>query len=283
MKREEYREGRWQSRGRGRAYLRASMEPNTDSGYHPEPYWSKVAQRVASRAGVNVIAGDDEPYYVYKREQTLKSLLELDFDDRRVLEVGSGPGGNLLELSSYVTERLAGADISADMIAVARARLPEHVELHKTDGTRLPFDDRAFDLVFSVTVVQHNTDDRMMRRLVGDMARVCAEELVLIENVDTRISGDELMRRRPPEYYAGILGEHGFELVATDMIDTVASYYVCGALRKGLNPGTREEGQPLTPLSLGLQRALLPVTKALDKVLTHRRDLARMRFRRVVD
>ena len=256
------------------------MEPTPTADYHPEPYWGEVAKRVASRAGANVIAGDDEPYYVYKREQTLRSLLELDFDDRRVLEVGSGPGGNLLELSSYVTDRLAGVDISAEMIAVARERLPEHVELHKTDGTTLPFADRAFDLVFSVTVVQHNTDDAMMRRLVGEMARVCAEELVLIENVDTRISGDELMRRRPPEYYAGILGEHGFRHVGTDMIDTVASYYVCGALRKGLNPSTREEGQPLTPLSLGLQRALLPVTKVLDTILTHRRDLARMRFRR---
>ena len=257
------------------------MDSPPNPTYHPEPYWSKVAKRVASRAGVNVIAGDDEPYYVYKREQTLRSLLELDFDGRRVLEVGPGPGGNLLELSSYVTDRLAGVDISADMIAVARARLPEHVELHKTDGEALPFEERAFDLVFSVTVVQHNTDDRMMRRLVGEMARVCADELVLIENVDTRISGDELMRRRPPEYYAGILGEHGFGHVGTDMIATAASYYVCGALRKGLNPGTREEGQPLSALSLGLQRALLPVTKAFDTVIPHRRDLARMRFRRV--
>lgn len=197
-----------------------------------------------------------------------------------MLEVGPGPGGNLLELSQYMTTRLAGADISSDMLAMARERLPEHVELHKTDGETLPFDDRAFDLVFSVTVVQHNTDDAMMRRLVGEMARVCGDELVLFENVAAEICGDELMRPRPPAYYAEVLAPHDFRLEETTMLDTVASYYVCGAIRKGLNPSTREEGQPLTPLSLKLQNALLPFTKRIDRVLHHDRDLARMRFRR---
>ncbi len=248
--------------------------------YHPEPYWTAVASRIGSRDGVNVIAGDDEPYYVYKREQTLASLKELVFDDRSVLEIGPGPGGNLLELSSYMTTRLAGAEISAKMVEIARSRLPEHVEIFKTNGTELPFENKTFQLVFSITVVQHNTDDAMMRQLVGEMARVSSEEVVLFENINTKISGDELMRARPDAYYASILAEHGFEHVETKMIDTVASYYVCGAIRKGLNRGTRQEGEPLNAVSLALQRAALPVTKVLDRVLTHKKDLARMRFRR---
>ena len=44
------------------------------SEYHPEPYWSDVAKRIKARKGKNVIAGDDEPYYRYKRERFLDLL-----------------------------------------------------------------------------------------------------------------------------------------------------------------------------------------------------------------
>ena len=42
--------------------------------YHPEPYWSEVADRIAERGDKNVIAGDDEPYYRYKRAEFLEML-----------------------------------------------------------------------------------------------------------------------------------------------------------------------------------------------------------------
>lgn len=60
--------------------------------YHPEPYWSEVAQKIKTREGVNVIAGDDEPYYRYKRKRFLKLLNSVDFAGKSVLEIGSGPG-----------------------------------------------------------------------------------------------------------------------------------------------------------------------------------------------
>jgi len=248
------------------------------SDYHPEPYWSQVAAEIGAREGVNVIAGDDEPYYVYKRIKFLKLLLELDLAGKHVLEIGPGPGGNLLELSKKQTGRLVGADISAEMIKIARSRLPDHVELVKTNGTKLPFEDSTFDIVFSATVLQHNSDDAMMRKLAGEMARVSGDQVYLFEQVNSKISGDHLMRARPVPYYASIMAEHGFELAETKMIDIVPSYYVCGAIRKGLNPRSRKEGEPLTSFSLLMQRLTLPITKVLDGVITPQKDLARMRF-----
>lgn len=246
--------------------------------YHPEPYWSQVAEEVAAREGTNVIAGDDEPYYVYKRQRFLELLHELPLEGKHILEIGPGPGGNLLEISKRAPGRLAGADISAEMLKIAGSRVPKTVDLVKTDGTSLPFDDREFDLVFSATVLQHNSDDGMMRQMAGEMARVSRNEVVLFEQVNNRISGDELMRARPINYYASIMEEYGYVLADHKMIDIVASYYVSGAIRKALNPATRKEGEPLTPLSLAMQKATLPVTKLLDKVIKAEKDLARMRF-----
>jgi hypothetical protein len=56
------------------------------SNYHPEPYWNDVAKRIAARPGSKLLAGDDEPYYQYKRQQFLKLLHALPFRNKTVLE-----------------------------------------------------------------------------------------------------------------------------------------------------------------------------------------------------
>ncbi len=246
--------------------------------YHPEPYWSQVAGEVASREGINVIAGDDEPYYIYKREKFLQLLHQLPLEGKDILEIGPGPGGNLLEINQRNPGRLAGADISAEMLKIARGRVAESVELVKTDGTTLPFDDREFDLVFSATVLQHNSDDDMMRQMAGEMCRVSRDEVILFEQVNSSISGSDLMRARPIAYYADIMSEYGFILAEAKMIDIVVSYYVSGSIRKVFNPASRKEGEPLSPVSIALQKIALPITKVLDKVVKAEKDLSRMRF-----
>ena len=104
------------------------------SNYHPEPYWSDVARRIKARKGKNVIAGDDEPYYRYKRERFLSLLHEIDFKDKTVLEIGSGPGGNLKSLLSLSPRKLTGVDISPEMIELAKSNLPDSVDLIKVNA-----------------------------------------------------------------------------------------------------------------------------------------------------
>ena len=173
-----------------------------------------------------------------------------------------------------------GVDISEEMISLASSILPDSVELTKIDGTTLPFPDDSVDLVFTATVLQHNTDETMLRPLVREIARVAKEEVQLFERIDNPIAGDELCFGRPVNYYADMLEQAGFVLVDTEFINIHASYLVAGSIRKGLNSKQREEGEPLNGLSLGLQRALLPLSKRLDRVMTRNRDLARLSFRR---
>src|SRR5688572_26110273 len=151
--------------------------------YHPEEYWTNVGKRIASRDSENVIAGDDEPYYHYKRERFLELLHEVDFKGKSVLEIGCGPGGNLVEIKKRNPARLAGVDISAQMIELARKKLPSEVEIIKINGTELPFENKAFDIVFTATVLQHNTDVAMLRKIMDELCRVSAKHVYLFERI----------------------------------------------------------------------------------------------------
>jgi ubiquinone/menaquinone biosynthesis C-methylase UbiE len=251
--------------------------------YHPEPYWSDVAKRINAREEENVIAGDDEPYYRYKRIKFLKLLNSLHFTSKSVLELGCGPGGNLSELCLSKPARLVGVDISRDMIELAQKNVRcEGVELIKIDGQGLPFEDKTFDLCFTATVLQHNTDQQMMETILRDLCRVSKEYVVLFEHIDQNgVSGDELMRGRPVKLYADICKACGFELVEQEFINIKISYFVCGAIRKLLNPKTRQEGEPLTKFSVLMQNLTLLVTKPLDNVFKSESDLGKLVFKRV--
>lgn len=252
-----------------------------NNSYHPESYWSEVAQRIDNRGDQNVIAGDDEPYYHYKRQRFLELLNGLAFDSKSVLELGSGPGGNLHEIYKHQPARLVGADISANMIQLARKNLGvKKIELVKIDGEHLPFQDQEFDLAFTATVLQHNTDEEMMKKILFELCRVTARELVLFEQINSTISGDDLMKGRPVHYYEQLCNEKGFVLKDVEFININVSYYVCGAIRKGLNPAKRKEGEPLNRISLFLENTLLPVTKQLDRVFKAEKDLTRLIFHR---
>lgn len=251
------------------------------SEYHPESYWSEVANRIKNRKGANVIAGDDEPYYRYKRKRFLKLLKEIDFRDKSVLEVGSGPGGNLKELLTGSAKSLSGVDISADMVELAKAKLPAEVSIIKTNGTSLPFSDKSFDCVFTATVLQHNTNEKMLLELMAEICRVAKDKVYLFERIENEIKGDELCYGRPVSYYAEVCKKHGFDLASQKFINIRLSYFVCGALRKGMNTQSRKEGEPLSNASVILQKLTLPVTSILDKVFVSRKDIGRLEFQRI--
>lgn len=252
------------------------------SEYHPETYWTEVGQRIAARAqGQNVIAGDDEPYYRYKRSEFLKLLHEVDFKDKTVLELGCGPGGNLLEVLALHPRKLTAVDISAEMIRLARQKVPPEVEILKINGTSLLFPERHFDLVFTATVLQHNTDENMLHKILAELCRVCSHQLILFERIEPEILGDDLCIGRPVTYYTSLLAQHGFQLSEKKFIQVRVSYLVCGVIRKLFNPSSRREGEPLNKLSIILQKIALFFTRPLDKIVPVSRDVARMTYERV--
>jgi SAM-dependent methyltransferase len=246
-----------------------------------EDYWDNVAQKISIRPDGKIMAGDDEPYYRYKRQKFLKVFDDISFNQKKVLEIGSGPGGNLQFLSKKNCKELIGVDISAKMIELSKQILPgENVQVFKIDGAILPFEDGHFDIVFTSTVLQHNTDEAQLRKLVKEICRVADSEIILFERIEKKITGHDTNVGRPVEYYEALLKESNFRLSQTKFLSIQASYFVCGAIRKMFNNKTRKEGEPLNKTSLVLEKLVLPVTKLFDQIVPSKRDLAMLYFKK---
>jgi ubiquinone/menaquinone biosynthesis C-methylase UbiE len=85
------------------------------------------------------------------------ALDHLEATPRRALDVGTGTGAAALMIARrYPDARVAGVDISPQMIEAARAKVPgdlaPRVELSVADAGSLPFEDASFDLVAQISV-----------------------------------------------------------------------------------------------------------------------------------
>lgn len=248
--------------------------------YNVEEYWNNVAENIKSRDVKNLLEGDDEPYYNYKRKLFLQLLDSIDFEGKKVLEIGSGPGGNLHYLKQKKCKEIAGVDISASMIALSKRILADDkIIVRKIDGTSLPFPDKYFDIVFTSTVLQHNTDEKELAGLINNICRVSGSDVILFERIEKKIMGHETNTGRPVAYYADLLEQLDFTLIKTKFLKIQASYFVCGAIRKLFNRRSRNESEPISKLSRNLELVFLPLTKILDKFIGSKRDMGMLYFR----
>jgi len=96
----------------------------------------------------------------------------------RVLDLGCGIGNILIALA----ERIAfsyppvGVDVSPDLVRIgeheiARAAMQDRIRLQVAPATRLPFDDRSFDVVLTSHVLKH-LDDEALLTSFREVARV---------------------------------------------------------------------------------------------------------------
>jgi SAM-dependent methyltransferase len=89
----------------------------------------------------------------------------------RLLEVGCGAGGNLLEFlrMGCAPERLAGAELLPERFEQARAVLPPAVMLWPGDACELPVAPGSQDVVCQFTVFSSLLDDAFQQRLAEAM------------------------------------------------------------------------------------------------------------------
>ncbi|WP_341890085.1 methyltransferase domain-containing protein, partial [Variovorax sp. YR752] len=106
---------------------------------------------------------------VQERQRALRRLLlRHDVDDLaalRLIEVGCGSGGNLLELLrlGLKPEHLQGAELLPERLAQARAMLPTSLVLHGGDACALALPEGSQDVVFVSTVFSSLLDDHFQQ------------------------------------------------------------------------------------------------------------------------
>ena len=109
---------------------------------------------------------------------TFQPLALMDFREKRVLDVGCGPGG-MGDVLEGRCRFYAGVDPTTHVIRLARPRRNTHFV--EASGTALPFPDHSFDYVFALDVLEHvqgTLDDQVaflkeLRRVVTPVGMIC--------------------------------------------------------------------------------------------------------------
>jgi SAM-dependent methyltransferase len=70
------------------------------------------------------------------------------------LEIGCG-AGRITQALARSFERVIALDVSEEMLALARAAVPDNVEFQLVDATSVPLQDNSVDAVFTCHVLQH--------------------------------------------------------------------------------------------------------------------------------
>ena len=96
-----------------------------------------------------------------------------DLSDKRLLEVGCGTGGNLLDLLriGFAPEHLTGIELLPERFAQARRVLPTALTLIEGDALQADIPAGSQDIVFVSTVFSSLLDDAFQQRLADAMWR----------------------------------------------------------------------------------------------------------------
>jgi ubiquinone/menaquinone biosynthesis C-methylase UbiE len=136
----------------------------------------RAAYQERDAGGGGASAWLERPYRERMQElegALLEGLAETGADPAgaRVLEVGCGSGYFLSRFLDYGAAHAAGIDLMEHRIAQARERDPR-LELVAGDAARLPWGDRAFDLVAQFTCLSSVLNPELRGAIAAEMWRV---------------------------------------------------------------------------------------------------------------
>jgi SAM-dependent methyltransferase len=146
----------------------------------------KEADAVRARYARRAKTGPDARYRmlnpavwqsVQERQRAVLRLFDrvapAELSQLRLLEVGCGAGGNLLELLRFGFDaaNLTGIELLDERHAQARHALPAALDLIHADATEAPLADASFDIVMQSTVFSSLLDNAFQQRLADAMWR----------------------------------------------------------------------------------------------------------------
>lgn len=172
-------------------------------------------------------------------------------------------------------------------IATKNLSLYNNVELKKIDGVHLPYPDQSVDISFTVTVLQHNTDEIMFRSLVRELCRVTKTTIILMEDIggSQQLGGKGSWIGRQVDIYKFIFAEHGFQLSQLQFLHTKISRlwheWIFTRFYRRFISKQHKEGDPIGVVAKILVGLPIPITRILDEIFVEEQNLAKMVFHRV--
>ncbi|GEM_PF-1334256 len=144
----------------------------------PISFWDERAKKFAKNPSSTLsVSAHDEIHKKYKdvlQKKTVFGLMRLSKKDI-VLDAGCAVGRWAFAIAPKV-KKVYGIDVSGKMISIAKKIAMENkvrnVEFKKSGVEKLPFKNGFFDVVLSVTVLQH-VPPKSRGKAVAELARVC--------------------------------------------------------------------------------------------------------------
>lgn len=137
-----------------------------------------MAARYARRSGLEdrySLLRPEVWQMVHERQRAMTGLLVAhgmtDLASLRVVEVGCGAGGNLLELLrlGLRPQHLCGIELLPERARAARRNLPDAVRIVEGDAAAQPIAPGSVDIVLQSTVFSSLLDDAFQQRLAASM------------------------------------------------------------------------------------------------------------------
>ena len=102
-------------------------------------------------------------------------LIVKDLNCQSILDAGCGDGETLIRLKRCLPDNVAAFDINKGQIDDARNRLPD-VKIETQDIYQLPYDDKSFDLILCLEVLEHLKNPSSALK---EIARVTSKHLIV--------------------------------------------------------------------------------------------------------
>ncbi len=166
-----------------------SLHKGTRREYLPRMIDGKVeCMKVAREYGQEFWDGDRRyGYGGYRYDGRWKSVAQKLVDiydlppDAKILDVGCGKGFLLYELKKLLPDAtVKGFDISEYAINNSREEIRDSLFMHSAEE-RYPFEDKAFDLVISLTTL-HNLKIFNLKKAINEIERVGRKKYIVVES-----------------------------------------------------------------------------------------------------
>lgn len=145
----------------------------------------------------------DYPIFKHGREDAFKILFPFIRDATAVLDCGCGQGFFIQFLLKLQPEKYVfGVDISKDVIRMSKVK-----RCIVADAASLPFQEKSFDVIYFITVLQH-LDDQLVSKVGSEVNRVLKDAgrcliYEAIDKVNKRIGFN--MWKRSEKHYEQLL------------------------------------------------------------------------------